>query len=512
MRRLALLCPLVLVALAGCGGGGADNGAQTGGGQDFTTGPFQTRAVAGKPQTLTSTLNGPTITGIAGASFIHITYLPTAGTANSRLLFDRYNGLRTLYIANNDGTNPRLVPNVFVGSNASWSRDGRIVFDDYDPVANRYQIYVVNSDGTNRHKISPAGGTGDTHPVWAPDNFHIAFQRADASTHQQIYTMTSGGASLLDLSDGTTDDTNPSWSPDATQVLFTRFNSVGGQFNVWRVNANGTSPLQISSGTSVPYYALSPSGAYIAVSEISGSDYAIHLYTYPSYSFKGNLLSTASQQFLIQGWANDGSRMVYRRILTSTQQLYSATPDGYNQVPLEDFTDNSMDFASWEPQPIAIPYVSSTGGYTVYNASSGFIYGLNGNAFASFLNFTATTPTSTTLTVDPITNGSTNVIYHIHGDALTSIRYVNGFGGGVNVASLGAGAQQALVSFNAADGTISSVLAVASKKSPTLQHSGTSILCSGQITGVWNAKGINLAPHGAAQVVLGKNGEVISAK
>ncbi len=76
------------------------------------------------------------------------------------------------------------------------------------------------------------------------------------------------------------------------------------------------------------------------------------------------------------------------------------------------------------------------------------------------MNLTATTPTSTTITIDPITTGATNILVHIHGDALTSLRFVNGFGGGVNTLSLGS-ASQAIVSFNAADGTVVSVLAVA---------------------------------------------------
>ena len=94
------------------------------------------------------------------------------------------------------------------------------------------------------------------------------------------------------------------------------------------------------------------------------------------------------------------------------------------------------------------------------------------------------------------------MIYHVRGDALTSIKFINGFGGALKTVSLGAGAQHAEISYNTADGTVAAVLAFASKRNSSHPL----------YSGVWNAKGVNLAPNGAREVIFAKSGEVLSAK
>jgi len=83
---------------------------------------------------------------------------------------------------------------------------------------------------------------------------------------------------------------------------------------------------------------------------------------------------------------------------------------------------------------------------------------LNGDGFASFLNFTCTTPTSAVVTSDPVTPGQSNLIYRISGDAITSLKFMNGFGGAVQAPTLAAGTKQVTVAFNSKTGSIVSVL------------------------------------------------------
>jgi len=503
MNRKLLLLATAIIA-TGCGGGGGSTPTQ-----DQIFGPFQTRAAGGTPQSLTQSLGGATVTGVAGASFSKINFAPQPHMAPSRLVFIRGGGQSALYVANHDGSNPQPIPGAFPPNVASWSRDGRIVFDCYDPSVDKNQIYVVNSDGTNLHRIS-SGGISDYFPNWSSDNFHIVFERVDpTSGHYQLYSMTSSGGTVTLLSDGTHDEYTPQWSPDASLILFRRGNPSTGHNELWRMNANGSSPTLIYNSTDTQNFAMHPNSSRIAFAIPSGTDEYITLIGFPSLLPLGPLIARSGDQYLPMGWSPDGSRILYLKSSSGLRELDSNTTDGNNESPLASFGDNTAVAGAWEPYPNPIPYVSSTGGYAVNNASSGFIYGLNGNTFASFLNFTATTPTSTTLTVDPITNGSTNLIYHIHGDALTSIKYINGFGGGLNSVSLVPAVQHALVSFNANDGTIGAVLTLSAKTNSTI--SGPSTL-KGSFTGVWNAKGVNLAPHGASQVVLSKTGEIASAR
>jgi len=467
MRHIPLL--LITLLAIGCGGGGAGTTSTTGD-QSGVFGPFQTRATGGKPQVVTTT-TGPTITGIAGAAFTKITYAPTANLANSRLAFTRQSlGGSALYIANNDGSNPHPISGVYPSDSYSWSRDGRIVFDQMDYTIFHHQIYVVNSDGSNLHKIS-TGGFDDFNPAWAPDNLHIAFQRIDATGNFQIYSMTASGGSVLRLGDGVNVSHSPAWTPDSSKVLYLQSDTV--RDNVWRVNANGTSPVQITSGYNIYSFALSPNNSRMVLSYVPTSTVAMVTYDYPSMSTIGTLQEQPGTSFYVKGWSADSNKILYMNI-GSNSELDSCTVDGHNQTTVAGFGDGSVVTGAWEPSPLPIPYVASTGGYTVNNASSGFIYALAGKALASFVNFTATTPTSTTLTVDPVMNPSSDVVYHIHADAITSLKFVNGFGGGLNTVTVPAGTKEALVSFDGVDGSVVSVLSVSSKKNPTLLYKAKS--------------------------------------
>jgi len=500
MRRTPLLV-IVFIALAGCGGGGAGSAVNT---QDQNFGPFVTRAMQGHPQAVSQSQGTATITGVAGSAFTKITYNPAPNPANSRLLFVRKNplGPSALYIANHDGTNPRAVPGVYPAFIASWSRDGRIAFDAWDASVSLYQIFVVNSDGTNLHRIS-SGTFNDLSPAWAPDNLHIALIHTDTSGFQQVYTMTASGGSLTHLTDGTANEAIPTWSSNSSQVYFTRFN--GSIHALWRVNANGTSPTLIVS-SDIQGIAASPLGTRLATSYAGGSQVNMYEYGLPNYDGIGIVHGAASTTYYVWGWSPDGNFLLYTKGTASADEVDYSNVDGFNEQQLEGFGDTTINMGAWEPYPLAIPYVASTGGYTVNNASSGFLYGLNGTALASFLNFTATTPASATLTIDPITSGSSAMIVHIRADAITSIKYLNGFGGGVvNVAESGT-TPHALVAFSTADGSVASVLTLAAKSAVTKQGN----VLQAKFSGVWNSKGVNLAPHGASQVVLNKSGEVTS--
>jgi len=504
MRHVAPLLLAITIAVAGCGGGGAS---QNSAGPDQIYGPFQTRAAGGKPQVLSASISGPTITGIAGAAFTKITYLPQPNVSNSRLAYVRtYSALYTIYIANFDGSNPKPIASGQTIGHISWSRDGRLAFHAYDVVSGKYQIFVVNADGSNLHKISNGSGFEDQDPAWAPDNFHIAFDRF--TSRPQIFTMTSSGGSVTNVDDGTSDDTIPAWSPDSTQILFGRYS--GGVKSICRVASTGGTVTALTTSQSYSQPAEAPNGAYFIAMNDSGSFEHLDLLSFSNFSY-GSIGSTSGpMNDYLPSFSPDGNHILFTQSQSGTTGLVSTTPDGLNLTPIGP-QDNSVICAAWEPFPTAIPYVSTSGGYVVYNASSGFLYGLNGSQLTSFLNFTATTPTSATLTVDPITNGSTNITYHIHADALTSIRFVNGFGGAVTIASLGS-AQQAIVSFNTTDGSVASVLAVASKKTAANTHHLGLSTYAGSFAAVYNSKGVNLAPHGASEVTLNKNGEVQSVK
>jgi len=396
------------------------------------------------------------VTAVFGTAFSKITYAPTPSVAASRIAFARglFYASTQLYVANsNDPNSAHTLPGTFDASGGapSWSRDGRIAFNRN--ITGKYEIWVVNADGSNLHRISnPAAN--DTSPAWAPDNFHIAY--AQYTTTGQIYSMTASGGSVTLLSDGTADDSDPIWTPDSTQILFLRFNPNTGFHEIWRMNANGSSPIKLyGPNEDITGIAMSPLGTQLTFTLSTGPLYIID---YPGFTTGAPLANTANTTNQLATWAPDASKIMFQSGSNGVSELDTVTGDALNRATFLNYSDNSLGGPAWEPFPVPQPFVSSTGGYVFGNASSGFLYGLNGDGFASFLNFTCTTPTSAVVTSDPVTPGQSNLIYRISGDAITSLKFMNGFGGAVQAPTLAAGTKQVTVAFNSKTGSIVSVL------------------------------------------------------
>jgi len=504
----SLASAFILLTIVGCGGGGGTVGSSAaGGGQDSSFGPFLTRA-AGPTHLATSTNGGLTITAIFGSAFSKITYSPTPILANTRIAFVRSGAVGELYVApSGDYSQAHLVPGMTaVADTPSWSRDGRIAVDR-NPTPSTSQIWVVNADGSNPRNL----GTG-MQPVWSPDNFHIAFVKSNG-THNQIYTMTASGGSVTQLSDGTSEDTHPSWSGDGLTIFFIRLNVATGHHEVWKMSSTGTSVSQVFAvGGEIDYAAVNPQGNELVYDVNAGSFSELWGIPYPTGGGVAGVFATnANTTFASPAWAPDGSEVVFGEAIANFGNSISmATPGGNNFLSWNGAVpgDYTLGFPAWEPFPVAQPYVSSTGGYIVSNASSGFLYGLNGNGFASFLSFTCTTPTTALITADPVTPGQANLIYRLSGDAITSLKFINGFGAAVNSVTT-SNSKQAVVAVNAGTGGIVSIL-IGLKMAPLVSKSGT--VYAGTFTGVYDAHGKNLAPNGASQVVLSPDGAVASVR
>jgi len=504
--KSALLCLLLAIALMMCGCGGGGGTTSNAGGQDSAYGPFQTRAVSGTPRVLTTSNGGPTVTAVVGSAFSKITYSPTPSLANTRIAFFKAAALTELFVApSNDASLAQAVPGMTsVSSRPSWSRDGRIVVGR-NITGTSAEIWVVNADGSNPHKI----GFG-LNPAWAPDNFHIAFA-AFAQTGGEIWTMTSSGGSVTQLTNMGGNGT-PFWSPDSSQIFFIHYNSATARHELWKMNANGSSQAMVLNAGDIDYAAINPQGNELVYDFNNDVDTFLYAVPYPIPTGQsGGLLAGASNNAFYDSpvWAPDGSKVLFREYVGGGVNLVMTTAGGNNRSVYASVSDTSLGSAGWEPFPLPQPFVSSSGGYVFGTTSSGFLYGLNGDGFSSFLTFTATTPTSATVSVDPVTPGQSNLIYRINADAITSIKFMNGFGSAVQTVTVPSGTKQALVGFNASTGGIVSIL-VGLKMNPLKSKQG--VVYNGAFTGVFDAHGKNFAANGASQVVLSRSAEVASVR
>ncbi|MBK8139446.1 MAG: PD40 domain-containing protein [Chloroflexi bacterium] len=175
----------------------------------------------------------------------------------SNEVIDGRGGLSRIYIMDVDGTNLRRVS----ASDASavesywpldsstqmepdWSPDGlQIVFNGVRPGS--WELYVMNTDGSNPHPLTVSSDLGPSSPRWSPDGSQIVFVRDGA-----IYVMDADGSSphAITTTDSAVSALSPDWSPDGTRIVFTN-NDEDGDREIYVMNAEGSDPRQLTENT-----------------------------------------------------------------------------------------------------------------------------------------------------------------------------------------------------------------------------------------------------------------------
>lgn len=156
-------------------------------------------------------------------------------------------------------TNIFLYSRFIEASPAASPIDGRIAYASSRN--GNLDIYVCNSDGTNRRQLTFGKGI-DTSPCWSPNGYHIAFT-SDRSGRPQIYVMDADGVNTRRVTfEGSYQD-SPAWAPRGDRIAHSSLDK--GKFDIWVVKPDGTEAKQV---TAMPgnneYPTWSPDGSHIA--------------------------------------------------------------------------------------------------------------------------------------------------------------------------------------------------------------------------------------------------------
>ncbi|GDX78772.1 protein TolB [Deltaproteobacteria bacterium] len=136
----------------------------------------------------------------------------------------------------------RLTSSPGIDVSPSWSPDGsKLAF-----VSERgggAQIYVMNADGSNVHRVSFQGAQ-NTSPSWSPKGDKIAFVGRDGGF--DVFTVNLDGSGMTRVTQGAGDNEDPSWSPDGDYLVFSSTRT--GSAHIWLSSADGRHQVQLSQG------------------------------------------------------------------------------------------------------------------------------------------------------------------------------------------------------------------------------------------------------------------------
>lgn len=122
-------------------------------------------------------------------------------------------GARGIWVMDADGNNPVRLFQSGTSDGPCWSPDGRkIVFMTDRDLTSAYQLYVINSDGTNDRRLTFSNANEETiAQCWSWQPGLIAFS-SDRDGNNEIYLWNNGGTNQIRLTNNSADDRQPSWS------------------------------------------------------------------------------------------------------------------------------------------------------------------------------------------------------------------------------------------------------------------------------------------------------------
>jgi Tol biopolymer transport system component len=141
------------------------------------------------------------------------------------LLFSSFGGAESgIFRMDADGSNVKLVMAGPLHS-PKWSPDGTQIAFDGEPAGCKFEIYIINADGSNLRQITdhPKGcGGQNKHPGWSPDGSRIIFSSDDRNPpsepiSENIFVINIDGSGETALTHGATKINyggyDPAWSP-----------------------------------------------------------------------------------------------------------------------------------------------------------------------------------------------------------------------------------------------------------------------------------------------------------
>lgn len=275
-----------------------------------------------------------------------ITTIAINGTADEGIAVDPSRNL--VYLTSGDADLVTVIQDTMTYEVAytAWQTAG-------DPVG---QIIISDDSGRHVDPLTDPAGQSASQPMWRPDGRLLLYTAHDPSNPDDtfdIWTMETGGANQVNLTNSPEEDTMPVWSPDGSQIAWRR------DFEIWLMDANGDNPTRLTpKGMAATMPAWSPDGEWLAFSAFDGPLYDVFIA--PASGGDPINLSNHPATDITTSWSADSSEIVFESNRDGNYEIYKANISTLPAVVVTRLTTNPANehAATWSPDGTQIAFLS----------------------------------------------------------------------------------------------------------------------------------------------------------
>ena len=255
-------------------------------------------------------------------------------------------------------------------SGQSTAPNGKIAYQSLD-----YDIIVIDADGTNAVNITNSPDAAEFGPVWSPDGSKIAFVQSHyyeetEYSHEEIWVMDSDGSNRVNLTKTRgNSEFSPSWSPRGDKIVFVKTEphpQISEDWGIFVMDADGGNVTSLTNAQKeIPYEetgpAWAPDGSAIAYAGVFEGRRQIMAMD-PDGSNK-RMLTTADgyDHDRNPAWSPDSSKITFMREIAAEGyqwDIYIMNRDGSGQTNLTQHPQADM-FPTFSPDGSKVAFLSN---------------------------------------------------------------------------------------------------------------------------------------------------------